>query len=383
MRVKPVSFAVSLAFGTLLVACRSTPPGDPVQPGPVPLASVSDAGVARFYELADRLQQGGQPTDADWDALFEAPGYAEIDAVERRRVRFTELVQLAYEPARAADREQHRVAGDAIGRLQLPNLALAIERRDDIEAIADTLRDPEVQKAILARASALLPPGTTAASAPPDLFLIVLDGDCKALAAGLVLDAVGLAVMGPEHTELLIAHEYHHHYRRALDRVELDTLPDDVRPLIRLLERAETEGVADLIDKQPLLHRAGGLPESQTVHPLYGWMWEIYLEQYRRAPEHLAELNSVLELLSGGVRDVERMKSLEIAASRLSARPLGVFVAESVLRNLGVGRVIESVGDPFALFLAYAEAARADDTLPPLSAAACAALRDLQRAHAR
>ena len=381
-RLAPVRAALGAALlAGLATGCRSAPPESPGPPEPTQPFFVAD-GIDVFYRTVDLLIRDEEPTQLVWDELFDAPGYAQLDEVENRSASVPGLMELVYRPSRRDELEARRGTDDAVARFVIPNLEIALDVRDEIDDVVRTLEEPEAIEEILANAARYLPEGSVDPADLPTLYLVVIDGDSKAFRSGIVLDVVGLALTGTEYAKRLIAHEFHHHYRRRLDRVAFDDVDEQVLPLVRLMERAETEGIADLIDKRDLVTDPAGLPPSQTAHPLFAWMWDAYLGLHASAPEHLVELNALLEAYGEGRLDAERATTLERQASRISARAFGVFVADAVDQELGRERVASCVGDPFALFLAYAEAAQTRPSLPGFSTLAQDVLRQLQADYA-
>lgn len=343
---------------------------------------IDASGVRAFYQVAERLLEDEVISETAWREFLETPGYAQHIAERQNSAQIREAIELALRPSMADACEQRLTEAGLGMQFMVANVRLAIEHRSEVEALMRELESPAVLDAILAESLRWLPEESESQTTPPRGYLVVLNGDSTASPESLILDIGGLAITGAPYAKLLFSHEFHHYYRNAWDRVDLDSIPLDDRPLIRLMERAETEGIADLIDKRAFVFGSGGVPARQQVHPLFAWMWKIYLPALQAAPGHMEELNQLLEQVHAGDLDRNRARSLENAASRLSVRPFGIFVADAVERHFGRERIAECVGDPFALFLAYAEAARSDPDLPSLSEQACQAIRDLRDSYA-
>jgi hypothetical protein len=84
---------------------------------------VSFTGVQLFWTMANKLAGGEEPTAADWDRLFASPGYAALEAHERRRAALTTAFRAAYSPFR-------RVERDSLLRLDSAALARRYEDRE-------------------------------------------------------------------------------------------------------------------------------------------------------------------------------------------------------------------------------------------------------------
>ena len=61
---------------------------------------VDASGLDRFWAIYDTLVRDESPTDAQWDAMFAAPGYLQLDRVERRSDWMKPIYEMAFRPSR-------------------------------------------------------------------------------------------------------------------------------------------------------------------------------------------------------------------------------------------------------------------------------------------
>ena len=73
------------------------------------------SGIERFWEIVDVLEQDLEPAEAQWDALFETPGYAEILRHEFSRKYFQDTITAVFMPSKESLAEEiiqkHKEAG--------------------------------------------------------------------------------------------------------------------------------------------------------------------------------------------------------------------------------------------------------------------------------
>jgi len=73
------------------------------------------SGIERFWEIVDVLEQDLEPAEAQWDALFETPGYAEILRHEFSRKYFRDTITAVFMPSKESLAEEiiqnHKEAG--------------------------------------------------------------------------------------------------------------------------------------------------------------------------------------------------------------------------------------------------------------------------------
>src|SRR4051812_13707337 len=80
---------------------------------PVPL---DFSGVDAFWRVYDALVRDREPGAAQWDALFATPGYAALEARERRRAGLERAMRAALMPSRAGERDLLMRTNGFVGR---------------------------------------------------------------------------------------------------------------------------------------------------------------------------------------------------------------------------------------------------------------------------
>src|SRR4051794_4347152 len=80
---------------------------------PVPL---DFSGVDAFWPVYDALVHDQEPDAARWNALFATPGYAALEARERRRAALERAMRAALMPSRAVERDSLLSTNSFVGR---------------------------------------------------------------------------------------------------------------------------------------------------------------------------------------------------------------------------------------------------------------------------
>src|SRR6185437_10022224 len=110
--------ALVLATALPLTGAAQSQAGRPA----LPTTGVDFTGVDQFYRIADVYAKGAVPTNAQWTALFDTPGYQLVENVHEG---FRAQVELALSPALRARRDSV-LAGDAALRASMgDSIALA------------------------------------------------------------------------------------------------------------------------------------------------------------------------------------------------------------------------------------------------------------------
>ena len=322
-----------------------------------PTPPISREGLDAFWAIQEDLTLDREVPKERWNALFDSPGYAQLDRVENRSAWMPEVFEHAYRPSLAQAERDWGPLGPMVPEMLIPHLRQAAERRAEIDDYADEFARARTVDLALERTRRWLPTGAAPSDGVPPTFLVMVDGDGKALPDSVVIDAYGLYAM---HDRVgFLAHEFHHIFRHDL-LVPLEGLvPPEHEPMVRLLSQIEEEGVANLIDKRRFVIDGQPLPEHTMQHPMLGWVWPRFFQAAESADDSIAAIDAALSAVARGDGDASRIvEGVARAHPSFSRHAVGLVMASRIVDELGAERVIDTVGDPFAFALAYAEAAR-------------------------
>ena len=341
-------------------------------------------GVDRFYEVADTLAAGREPTAAAWDALFTAPGYARYLAdSEDAAAAFEDLVRLVFDPAnQAALADTLRAVEGAPSFDRLPFFAVldARERSAELEKFRRALAEGGVGLEAAREAARLLPAG--AADVPPFVFN-VYKYDGTGDPDRVVADLVFLEKIGAEGARLFLAHEAHHAVRDRLSELDLPARGEDPRYyLLVALNQLRAKGIANRFDKANFfsdrLRRRFEADTSATGRWLKAFFFDYYgrgfQDAYAATPETVRGVDSLVTAAAraDAAGDDETLAEASRAVYRslpINAHPNGYFMANAITEAFGEGALVEDVANPFAFLRLYNRAAKqSNDDLPTLSA---------------
>lgn len=349
MRTREVA---SRGWAMVLVAVLAAPLGAQES------GSFDFSGVERFWQVADLLSQGDEPSEEAWDALFATPGYRALTRSEFTRAFFREKFSLAFQPARQAERDRARE-----GDRYLRHFERVAASRARLDSIADALRESSVSTRALSLTNELLPPPGVAD--PPPVSFVIFANDARG-APDVVVD-----LLATETFDLVpfLAHEFHHYFRARMAVIDDEDVPQPQRDLWWVLRQIEAEGVADQVGNTGFF--SGDLPVTADD--------DGSRRLVAATPDLLASFDEQLARLDRVPAEAARVGAEMREALPRSGHPTGYWMASLIRDRLGVETLVATVGDPFSFFRAYDRAAAASDgAAPRLSAAAKRALDALE-----
>ncbi len=321
-------------------------------------------GYHRFWQVADLLMRDREPAVDEWQGLLSAPGYQELIAHEFSPEFFPEHFRLAFKPSLGASLAQV-LRGGSHARL-LRHYLLAAETREHIARGMAAMASAPVAATARQAALAWLPRDFTPAF--PTVAFVIFAPDARGYAS-VVVDA-SFACQHPA-PQALLAHEYHHVFRRQLVAARAAQAPGD-EDVLWVFDQLEAEGIADQLDKR-------SWPEDA---PVSSGLIADYARRYRQhflaAPELIRRLDALLGAWHETPPQREEIAKRLRAAIPLAGHPMGSFMARQIERRFGRRACISAVGNPFAFMRLYNEAAAGDGRAPALSVAALRAVASLE-----
>ncbi len=323
-------------------------------------------GYEQFWHVADLLMHDLEPSDAQWQALLSASGYRELVAHELTPDVFAENLRLAFKPSLGAPLA-HVLQGGSQASL-IRHYILTADMRRNIARRMDAMAAAPLAAAAREAALSWLPAGLSPAF--PTVAFVIFGPDARSYLS-VVLDAA--YVCQQESPLPLLAHEYHHVFRRHLVAARPAQDPGD-KDLLWVLNQLESEGIADQIDKRSW---PADPPSATGAVTNYA---RQYRKQYAVAPDQIRRMDT---LLSAWHRIPARRNELARrlrASLPLAGHPTGSFMARRIEARFGRQGCIDAVGNPFAFVRLYSEAAASGDgAAPPLCRESLSAIATLER----
>lgn len=334
---------------------------------PVIVKNIDFSGAERFLALTTTLEKDHEPAPAEWDALFETPGYAVLIQSEFRRSFFMERFRLAFMPSKKQALEKKLAEEKGYIAGFLPHYIKAKEMRQDIEAQIRNLKTMSFVESAVKEALAFLPEFEL--KEYPPLSFVIFGPDARGYSP-VVIDVL-YSIEKKDFLIPFIAHEFHHYYRNKLYvyRQEQD--------ILWVIDQLQGEGIADQINVGKWFHNQQLYPENAKQKRN-----QSYLEWYAKSPQIIQAMDDLFMQMA---EQPEKRGRLGVELRQLiprSGHPTGFFMANLIIAELGKARLRRSVGNPFAFFTLYREAAlkKGDgDGFPPLSEKAIDFIKYLEK----
>ncbi len=324
-------------------------------------------GLDAFWPVQERLTQDKAPSRDQWNRLFDDPGYITLfrnDPTFHEEL-LREKFSLAYRPSRRTERR--RSLREGRDRL-LTHYVLVGERRAEIVDFLRNWSRRDVTGEARAAALRFLPAAPLQTLRDPAVSFIVFKSDARGYSKVLMDPLACLEWPDPM---LLLAHEYHHFFRRKLVGRRHGHPPERRSDsLLRLMESVESEGIADLINRPPLFRPPG--PRRATDR--------TYVEWVKQAPELLKVVDSVFSICRAMPEERSWLGDWLMNFLPDGGHQLGFYMARNILRRLGRERLLPCVGNPALFFTTYQCATRFSHLhLPALSSETVRLLNHLGR----
>jgi len=333
---------------------------------------VDASGIDAFWPIHASLSRGVEPEQSAWDRMFATPGYAALEARERRRAALQTAMRAAFDPSRITERDSLLRTSTFTSRA-VRHLMGATAARDSMQRFVSALAGSTVLDVARRRVADFVPPGLTDSVLPPPVALVLFLNDGRGYPAVIVADLLRLTRTGVD--TAYFAHEFYHSYRRRFAVTYREHAPQDAG-LEELLAYPVEEGAADQLDKRAFVDLSDTDFASYMRRPGALTYAPEYRANYARAAEWMSLVSRILE------RATARPDSASAIARRMrdslpdSGRPLGAFMARTIDRQFGRANFIRASADTYGFWLDYDRAAEASTT-PRLTPAALAVVRRL------
>jgi hypothetical protein len=332
----------------------------------LPNTGVDYSAVDEFYTIVAILSRGGDPTEAQWQALRATPGYRLVE-IDNPGIRAR--LELAFKPSLAARRDSViRADGELAGTVA--HLRREAVERDAVAALRAKLERTLADSVATAsaRTAKYLPKGTMERAPTPLIAFAPFDDDGYSTVSGIVVDPLNVIEYGIVD---LLAHELHHSYvdygSRTLGFDELRAMrpPPPYPAVFGALRHLRNEGIADQIDKPyPFVDKDTARARRYNV-------------AYVRTPAVLRVFDSVIVALPQNPLAARRLQNLFYS----NGHPNGAYMARTIVETFGVDSLMPAVGNPFALVWTYAAAEAKRGHPPPLSPEAMTILKTMEKAY--
>ena len=356
-------FPIILMVFAFFLPLNSQPAKDE-KPQGVP---IDFSGVEKFLELTALLEKDQEPTQEQWDDLFATPGYKILILREFNKDFFIERFKLAFMPSKKAALQAKMGEEKGFWAQFLPHYVRAKNQRKLIKEQVAKLKSLDFMKAAVEETREYLPELPT--KEYPPLSFVIFAPDARGYMP-VVMDVL-YAYDQRDFFISFIAHEFHHYYRNQYFPYAQD------QTFIWVIDQIQGEGIADQINKGKWFH-------DKNLYPEYAEKNSRYLDWYAKSPEIIREMDHLLAAAHDQPeKKMEYGQQLQ-AIVPMSGHPTGFFMANLIIEQLGKETLIKDIGNPFAFFRLYKQAAdkKGGDT-PTFSEKAMWFVRSLEKRYAR
>jgi hypothetical protein len=349
------------------------------------------SGIEEFWKVVDILKGDNEPSEEQWQAMFETPGYAELIRREFKPDYFKKTMRAVYRPLRKSQAEELIQEDKQKGGFFAWYTPLVIEGfrnagrdREWIQARVKELKSYPYLKKAADEALRFLPE-EQAEDYPAVAFIIFNDS------RGYTPLIIGLSEkeeLSPAELECLqrqgydkhwpfvlhLAHEAFHLYRDKKQEFNFPERNSPDYPIVWILDQIESEGIGDLINREPLYAGDGCFVETNRA------------KRYRKEQEAQP---SIIRIMDAILKEMAADSSLSGQLGRQlqnfipqSGHPTGFFMARVIVSQSGEEALVKIVRNPFKFFYLYNEAAIKDKQAPALSDQAIDFIKTLESKYA-
>ena len=291
---------------------------------------VEYTSVSAFFQLADKLSLGTEPTEEEWAVLFETQGYKKCiaETFEERGVFTRQAMELAFNPAKVAEKDSVLsipvvdIVSDweaLLLRVMLENYMDIRKHQSAMKEYIHTMKSGELMLKSCQRLADFLINPVDSLISPIPVSLVCMEPDALSLSGRIVWDCNAFYKHSEEEKVDVMAHEMFHAYRKHFAKSKANDL-------IGLIDSWLNEGVADLIDKKSvsdlsLAFVRYGFPESYV---------EAYNEVYQSTPQTLKELEELtLSFIHNKIEEKEYKSKLS-DFEQYGGHPNGYYMTTTI-----------------------------------------------------
>jgi len=331
----------------------------------------STESAERGLEIAKRLQAGDSISDQDWEILFNSEGYKRYliySSAESQKELIKEVLETVFNPNRKNELDSliglPLVPGKNLYKLMLIR-NFARLKKNLVEAEEFIYEDFNPLIASGDSLARLFLPESIQDSLPRlyDCHFILSDPDAKVMDNAIVFDLNMALEKGKDELLKIIAHEFHHNYRKL-------AAPSFTDPLMIEINKVHQEGVADLIDKKEP-------PIQESLYPEV--FIEMYNLEYASTPETLGVLDSLTHDFLTQKIDTTAYHDQLKSFFPIGGHPNGFYMALEIAEHRGKEVLIETYNDPIQFMRIYNDVAKESQGNHVFSSAFMNYLEELDR----
>ncbi len=297
------------------------------------------SGIDQFWKIIAKFEKNQEPSNSDWDKLFNTPGYIILTSGEFTREFFEENFRLVFKPSESKNLELALKSSR-----NNHHLLHYIKVRDNKEKIREQykkLKRNKGSKIALSRTLQYLPQRRVKEYPPVSFVIFESNGRGSSpivvdLAASIEWDFISF-----------LSHEYHHWYRNRQLQINLRKVTSEDRDIVDALSLIEAEGIADMVDKKDWYTK----PSSAVSEYARKFLYDV-----QSTPHIITQIDLAFQQMVKDPKDKRYLgrKILNILPQR--GHTTGYFMARQILEHFSNKELTKCVGNPFKFVLLYNDA---------------------------
>jgi hypothetical protein len=299
------------------------------------------SGIDQFWNIIKTLESNREPSQKEWDKLFETSGYKVLLKSEFNRKFFEDNFRLVFKP-----NESEKLSLALRSKKNIAHLSHYIKVKENKEKIREQykkLKRNKEHSAVLERTLEYLPQRRVSQNPPVSFLIFESNGRGSSpivvdLAASIEWDFVSF-----------LAHEYHHWYRNRQLQFNQNKISVDDIEIVNAFSLIEAEGIADMVDKKEWYTKPNNAISDYARE---------YLYDVQRTPSIISYIDQALIHLSKNPGQERKIGREIINVLPQRGHTTGYFMARLILEKMSKRELVKTVGNPFDFLKLYNEAAK-------------------------
>ena len=306
------------------------------------------SGMEQFWKIVSILEKDIEPTAEQWDSLFNTPGYKVLTIQEFSRDFFIKYFSLAFMPSKAEELrielEKGGIKAEYLKHfVRVKNMKLEIKRQEKkLQSSGSLMADA------LNYAKEYLPEGMIEDYPLPPVSFVIFGNDARGYSP-IVVDTL-FSIDNGAYLPYLLGHEFHHFYRNKKLTFKFPNEKNADYNIIWTINQIQAEGIADQIDKKYLIFNGGPFEQEQWA--------KKYKEYLNASPNIIKEMDELLAEIADSSDNYNKISQKFCELVPMSGHPTGYYMTNLIIEKLGKRALIEQIGNPFAFFRLFNQAAK-------------------------
>ncbi len=316
------------------------------------------SAVDAFFALSQKISSHITPSEEEWGNLFETKGYAVSAANSSMRKRIIrEMMDIAYNPQNSEKRDsilnlpiEENISNHEmlLSKMTLENYLDMKLNETGIKQFRADFDFNSLEKDAINRLKDFLIDPIDSLIVFPSINFVCNELDGRSKKMGIVIDFNLMYKKTPAERVDFLAHELFHPYR---DHFKNSYSVTSSR-FIKLLDKLQNEGIADLIDKKEDIVesvKGMGLPES---------IINMYRETYQNTPQILATFDSITCLFIHHKISHEEFDKQVKHFFAFGGHPNGYYMTKSIQEEGLLNDLLINFSSPLAFIKLYNKTAK-------------------------